>query len=146
MKSIALLALIVSLMLFASCAMMPQWAVDRLPQLRPDSHVKVSESIPRPASDMGKKRTLGEYIRQVSNLLEEGNEETARLELKRSLYYYPDHDVLTTLYKQIDADPKAILGDKFTYYTIQPDDTLSTIAQDTLGDGCPSHTDKFRTT
>jgi len=84
---------------------------------------------------MRKKRTLGEYIRQVSNLLEEGKEETARLELKRSLSYYPDHDVLTTLYKQIDADPKVILGDKFTYYTIQPNDTLSTIAQDKLGNG-----------
>lgn len=133
MKSIAMLALIVSLMLFASCARMPQWAVNRLPQSGPDSHVEMRASIPHPSSEMGEKRTLGTYIQQGSRLLEEGNQDDARLELQRGLYYYPDNEVLVTLFKQIDADPKASLGEKFTYYTIRPGDTLSTIAQDKLG-------------
>jgi LysM repeat protein len=128
-----MLAFIVSLMLFASCAMTSQQAADQPSQPSPDVPVKMREVIPLPAPNMGAKRDLGTYIRHGSQLLAKGNQEAARLELERGLYYYPKHDILTTLFKQIDADPKALFGDQFTSYTIQPGDTLSTIAQDKLG-------------
>lgn len=133
MKDIAMLALIVLLMLFASCTTTSQQAVEKPPQPVPASPVKMREAIPRLGPNMGAKRDLGTYIRQGSQLLAKGNQEAARLELERGLYHYPNHDILTTLFKQIDADPKALFGDPFTSYTIQPGDTLSTIAQDKLG-------------
>ena len=61
-------------------------------------------------------------------LLEQGNEEQARVELDRALQKDPNNKLVVNLLRQLHDDPVAMLGRESFSYTIRPNDTLSSIA------------------
>ena len=70
----------------------------------------------------------------TADLLESGNEEQARTELKRALGLDPQNKLAQNLTRQMAADPVTALGREFFAYTMRPSDTLSRIAGRFLGD------------
>jgi LysM repeat protein len=67
-------------------------------------------------------------------MLEQGNEEQAAVELRRALQSDPNHRLAQNMLRQIEADPQAVLGRESFPYRVQPGETLSRIAQRFLGD------------
>lgn len=72
--------------------------------------------------------------RTVVPLLEQGNEEQARVELDRALQKDPNNKLVANLLRQLNEDPTVMLGRESFAYTIRPNDTLSTIAAAYLKD------------
>ena len=70
----------------------------------------------------------------TADLLESGNEEQARTELKRALGLDPQNKLAQNLTRQMAADPITMLGRESFAYTMRPSDTLSRIAGRFLGD------------
>ena len=70
----------------------------------------------------------------AAEMLESGNEEPARGELKRALGVDPQNKLALNLSRQMTADPVATLGRESFAYTVRPSDTMSRIAQRFLGD------------
>jgi LysM repeat protein len=70
----------------------------------------------------------------AADMLESGNEEQARTELKRALAADPQNKLAQNLSRQLVADPVAVLGRESFPYTVRSSDTLSRIAQRFLGD------------
>ena len=70
----------------------------------------------------------------TADLLESGNEEQARTELKRALGLDPQNKLAQNLTRQMAADPVTALGRESFAYTMRPSDTLSRIAGRFLGD------------
>jgi len=70
----------------------------------------------------------------AAEMLESGNEEPARAELKRALGMDPQNKLALNLTRQMAADPLATLGRESFVYTVRPSDTMSRIAQRFLGD------------
>ncbi len=75
-------------------------------------------------------RTAMEAVDQLQN----GDEATARATLERALSMDPGNDLAKRLLDQIRADAQHELGATFFRYTVQPDDSLSKLAQRFLGD------------
>lgn len=67
-------------------------------------------------------------------LLEAGNEEQAKVEIRRALIADPHNRVAQSLQRQIAVDPAAALGRESFAYTVRPNDTMSGIAGRFLGD------------
>ena len=67
-------------------------------------------------------------------LLENGNEDQARSELRRALGTDPNNRLAQSLLHQITADPFATLGRESFGYTVRPRDTMASIAGRFLGD------------
>ena len=70
----------------------------------------------------------------AAEMLESGNEEPARGELKRALGVDPQNKLALNLSRQMVVDPVATLGRESFAYTVRPSDTMSRIAQRFLGD------------
>ncbi len=70
----------------------------------------------------------------AAEMLESGNDEPARGELKRALGVDPQNKLALNLSRQMTADPVATLGRESFAYTVRPSDTMSRIAQRFLGD------------
>jgi tetratricopeptide (TPR) repeat protein len=68
------------------------------------------------------------------DLLEAGNEAQAVAELQRALAVDPNNRLAQNLSRQIGADPVALLGRESFAYTLQPNETLSRIAERYLHD------------
>jgi LysM repeat protein len=66
--------------------------------------------------------------------LEDAQIPETRLDLQRSLKLDPHNVLATTLLRQLDEDPTAILGQEFFLYKVVSGDTLSRIADRFLGD------------
>ena len=66
--------------------------------------------------------------------LQRGDEAAARATLDRALAMDPANDLAKRLQDQIRADAQRELGATFFRYTVQPDDSLSKLAQRFLGD------------
>jgi tetratricopeptide (TPR) repeat protein len=71
---------------------------------------------------------------QAAELLQDGKVAETRLELQRALKLDPHNVLATTLQRQLDEDPTAILGKEFFLYKVISGDTLSRIADRFLGD------------
>ena len=69
-----------------------------------------------------------------AEMLESGNEEQARAELKRAQGLDPQNKLSQNLLRQIAADPVTTLGRESFAYTVRPGDTLALIAQRFLHD------------
>lgn len=67
-------------------------------------------------------------------LLEQGQEEQATVELQRALQIEPGHRLAQNLLRQITVDPVSALGRESFAYRVQPGETLSRISQRFLGD------------
>ncbi len=75
-------------------------------------------------------RTALEAVDQLQN----GDEAAARATLERALSMDPANELAKRLMDQIRADAQRELGSTFFRYTVQPDDSLSKLAQRFLGD------------
>jgi tetratricopeptide (TPR) repeat protein len=75
-------------------------------------------------------RTAMEAVDQLQN----GDETSARATLDRALSMDPANELAKKLMDQIRADAQRELGSTFFRYTVQPDDSLSKLAQRFLGD------------
>lgn len=78
--------------------------------------------------------TVQQRIEKVVELLGQGNEPQARVELIQALADEPGHPAARSLLGQIDVDPKTLLGEKHYSYTVKAGDTLSGLADRLLGD------------
>ncbi|MGB3626519.1 MAG: LysM peptidoglycan-binding domain-containing protein [Henriciella sp.] len=67
-------------------------------------------------------------------LLDAGLEAEAEVEIDTILALNPENAVALKLREQIEADPETLLGESHTPYTVQPGETLSTLAKAHLGD------------
>ena len=70
----------------------------------------------------------------AGDLLQSGNEESARNELRRALALDAQNKLALSLGRQMTADPQATLGRDSVAYTVRPGDTLAVLAQRQLGD------------
>ena len=70
----------------------------------------------------------------TADLLQSGNEDQARTELKRALSLDPQTKLALSLTRQMTVDPIAMLPQDPFSYTVKPGDTLALIAQRYLGD------------
>ena len=75
-----------------------------------------------------------ERLRKLFDLLGDGQRDQARAEAKELLKQQPDNALAANLLNQIDADPKATLGEQNFPYKIRPGETLSILADRYLGD------------
>jgi len=90
---------------------------------------------PAPGSPAAKTQAQA-LLKQAAEQLNEGNEESAREEITQALTLDPGNKTGTCLLRGLTADPIATLGRDSTNYAIRPGDTLGSIAQRALGDGC----------
>ena len=70
----------------------------------------------------------------AADMLQSGNEDSARTELKRALVLDPHNKLALSLTRQITIDPMTALGRENFAYTVRLGDTLAVLAQRQLGD------------
>ena len=70
----------------------------------------------------------------AADLLQSGNEDGARTELKRGLALDAQNKLALSLTRQMTVDPATTLGRESFAYTVRPGDTLAVLAQRQLGD------------
>jgi tetratricopeptide (TPR) repeat protein len=70
----------------------------------------------------------------AADMLQVGNEEAARSELRRALGLDAQNKLAQSLNRQMTADPVAALGRESFSYTVRPGDTLAALAQRVLSD------------
>lgn len=109
-----------SALLVAGCAHLP--SAKHKPE--PDKSVALA-----PANT-----TPPERQHYITELLEAGKRDQARVEAQKLVEEQPTNTEATTLLNEIDADPQVLLGAENTPYTIQPGETLVTLADRFLGD------------
>jgi len=74
-----------------------------------------------------------EEVREAIALLNRGEAAAARTKLMGVLRRQPGDDVARQLLRQIDTDPRELLGRENYSYTLREGETLSTVAQRALG-------------
>lgn len=113
-QQISLCALLA--LFLAGCSSVPAGSV------RPDGAA--------PAAEM----TTRERVQLAVQLLDKGEEARAITELEIVLEESPGHSSAISLRNQVKTDPRKMLGASFKTYTVQPGDTLSSLARTYLGD------------
>lgn len=78
--------------------------------------------------------TERERVQRAIQLLSEGNEAMALIELDAILSANPASSTATKLREQIFTDPVELLGEPNTPHTVEPGETTSSLAQNHLGD------------
>jgi LysM repeat protein len=91
-----------------------------------------AEKMHTPTAD--EKDAAQQRAKRAAEMLQEGEVDTTRIELQRSLKLDPDNVIASTLQRQLDEDPTVILGKDHFPYTVVSGDTLSRIADRFLGD------------
>ena len=86
-----------------------------------------------PASPEGRQQAQ-KLALAAADLLQSGNEDGARTELKRALTLDGQNKLALSLSRQMTADPMTTLGRENFAYTVRPGDTLALLAQRQLGD------------
>lgn len=77
--------------------------------------------------------------KQALALLNQGQADKARKKLLQALKVRPGDMLAQDLLKQIDTDPKVLLGSESYGYTVKDGETMSTLAQRFLGDPMRSY-------
>ncbi len=88
----------------------------------------VSAPVPAPLP-LSHQQMIANALIELNN----GEVGTARVGLVELLAATPDDPAATDLLKQIDTDPKVLLGDRFFIYRLRPHETLSSVAKHFLG-------------
>ncbi len=129
--------LIVGLALIAACAQVPPPPAP-VPAPAPPPVAAPEPPPPPPPPPPVTPATIREAQvlaeKTIVPLLEQGNEEQARVELDRALQKDPNNKLVANLLRQLNDDPTMLLGRESFGYTIRPNDTLSTIAAAYLKD------------
>ncbi len=92
---------------------------------------------PKPSTDTPAQAvaaTQRDHVRIAIDYLESGKVAEARAELQQALALTPENPTAASLLRQIDSDPVSLLGSATADYTVQPGDTMSTLAARFLGD------------
>ena len=88
----------------------------------------------KPAALTPANTTPPERQHYITELLGAGKRDQARVEAQKLVEEQPTSTEATTLLNEIDADPQILLGAENMPYTIQPGETLATLADRFLGD------------
>ncbi len=108
------------------------------PGKSPDSASKpgVAEAKPACPADKAQAQDIAQHL--AINLLDEGKEAEAKVELLKALCMDRNNALAASLMNQITADPAGTFAEKYGgksfKYTVKPGDTLSKIAAAYLGD------------
>jgi tetratricopeptide (TPR) repeat protein len=73
-------------------------------------------------------------VEEAMTLLQDGKQEAARKKLVKVLKDNPNYPAAANLLREIDSDPRELLGKSFEHYTVATGESFATIAQKTLGD------------
>ncbi|HEY1392221.1 MAG TPA: LysM peptidoglycan-binding domain-containing protein [Methylibium sp.] len=135
-KPVALLCAAVGLL--AACATHPP-AAPPAPASQTPGGTMPAPPEPAPPQPSGPvsaaaQKQAQQIVASAIGLLEAGNEEQAKTELRRALLVNPNNDLAPNLLAQIDADPLATLGRESFAYVVKPNDSLSGIAERFLHD------------
>ncbi len=71
---------------------------------------------------------------RIIKLLEVGNAEHARIDLRAYLFQNSNSKIGQSLLEQIDKEPEALLGSGYYFYDVQANESLSQLAERFLGD------------
>jgi len=97
-------------------------------------------TVPRPDSALANtaagRAQAQTFVRQSYELLDRGEEESARRLLEQAVALDTENKAASCLLRGIRADPVATLGNEATTYVVRPGDTLGSIAKRALGDPC----------
>ncbi len=115
-------------MVLAACASKPTLSPPVAP---PAAAAAVPSPPPTPPTPGLEPR---ERLRKVLELLDAGRRDQARAEAQELVKQQPDDPRSKSLLKQIDTDPKQLLGEQNFPYTIKAGETLSMLAERFLGD------------
>jgi hypothetical protein len=132
---IAVVLLTLGLLSLSSCQLQPE---THEPQLEPllvekagaNSGAALGTPNPLPRDN----KTARQYVQEGYRLLLVGKAREARQALQAALRQAPHHKLATRLLQDIEADPAAVFGSESQSYRIQPNDTMSGLAQRFLGD------------
>lgn len=87
----------------------------------------------QPASPEGRQQAQ-KIALSAADILQLGDEDGARTELKRALALDSQNKLALSLTRQMTVDPISTLGRESFAYTVRPGDTLAVLAQRQLGD------------
>ena len=87
-----------------------------------------------PSAEQDPKGRAQKLALHAVQMLQTGADSTAQAELQEAVRLDPDNKIAQSLLRQTMVDPVATLGSRHFLYTVQPSDTLSKIAQRSLGD------------
>ncbi len=107
------------------------------PLLKPDTTKPAKTVIPSleaPSAEQDPKGRAQKLVLHAIQMIQAGADSTARVELQEAVRLDPDNKIAHSLLRQTMVDPVATLGSRYFLYTVQPNDTLSKIAQRFLGD------------
>lgn len=91
-------------------------------------------AVPGPPASPEARQQAQKIALAAAELLQSGNEDGARSELKHALALDPQGKLALNLSHQLTADPVATFGRESFAYTVRPGDTLALLAQRQLGD------------
>ncbi len=137
---ISVILLVVALLILPSCQPVPE-PPERQPEI-----INVAELGLEPGAAPAKpetpaepeiKKTARQYVREGYRLLLAGKESEAQRALQSALRQAPKHKQAAMLLQQIEADPVTHFGSESFNYRIQPNDTLTGIDKQFLGDPPP---------
>jgi len=115
-------------MMLAGCESLPA-----LTSIAPGSGAE-QVAAPTVASRPGRAKEEALDLRQAIDLLQDGRLQQGRAGLVSYLERNPTNRTARSLLRQIDTDPKALLGEEHTLYTVQLGETLGELADRFLGD------------
>jgi tetratricopeptide (TPR) repeat protein len=119
----SLLMACVLAMALGSCAML---------ESKSDTPQPVEPVVPEPDLPCST-LTAKELEREALELLDAGKDPEAREKLQCALELSPGSNMAVILLEQLDADPKKYLGNRYFWYNVKSNETLSRIAQEYLG-------------
>lgn len=111
----------------------PEPAPAPVPTPAPKPPPPPTPPVPRQPTEQEKGAAQDRAI-QAAELLQDGKVAETRLELQRALKLDTHNVLATTLQRQLDEEPTAILGKEFFLYKVVSGDTLSRISDRFLGD------------
>lgn len=104
------------------------------PAVAPAPPASLVSPKPQPSGPSSIPLTRKQEIANALTSLSSGEVGTARVGIEQMLTERPDDPVAKDLLRQIDTDPKTLLGERSYSYTIRRHETLATIAGRLLGD------------
>ncbi|HHQ69277.1 MAG TPA: tetratricopeptide repeat protein [Halothiobacillaceae bacterium] len=81
-------------------------------------------------SDQAQALSLSEILQK----LQDGNYDDGQSALETYLEQHPNSTIANRLFEQLTADPESYLGSQHYFYTVKPNDSISAIAAEHLGD------------
>lgn len=98
-------------------------------QTKPDEPASADE---KSETDAVPKQAL--TLSEILQNLQDGNYDAGQSELELYLEQHPGSTIASRLLEQLTADPESYLGARHHFYTVKPNDSISEIAAEHLGD------------